>query len=510
MYMDELRAQVRYPVIDTPLGKVMGIIKDNVYIFRGIPYATARRFHFPEPVKSWGGVHDATAYGPVCPEIQTTISPGGYLVASYYMPQDENCHYANVWTSSVDTAAKKPVMVWFHGGGWTTGSSVEQYAYDGESLAAFGDVVVVSVNHRLNCLGYMDLSAYGEEYARSGLCGVADLVEALKWVRNNIAAFGGDPDCVTIMGQSGGGSKVFAVMQTPAADGLYHRAIIQSGGVKFAEEGGKYPLRELSRRMGVAVAEKLGLTKENITEIEKVPYWYLAEAVKAAQEELGAESGNPAALARWEPSFDNDYSYDNPCKIGFRQETAGIPMLTCSVLGESHVNFHGMKDLLDEEGRYTVVKSKYRDRADALIEAFQDAYPDHNIADIGYIDLINRPRLKALSQKRSMEGPVWNAVFTLNFPIRGGYTAWHCAEIPYVFHNATYMQTQYIPGVTERVEDQMAGAWAAFARNGDPNHAGIPYWPQVGDGPINTMIFDEETRLGVDHDAKLYELLMKK
>lgn len=415
-----------------------------------------------------------------------------------------------MWTGSLDTAAKKPVMVWVHGGGWVTGSSVEQFAYDGESMAEFGNVVMVSFNHRINVLGALDLSAFGGEYAHSGMCGLADLVAALRWVKKNIACFGGDPDNVTLFGQSGGGSKILSLMQTPAADGLYHKVILQSGGSRYAKSDGTMTEKELQAQLGERVAQKLGLDARSIAQIETVPYWFLAEAAKAAVEELTAEAGNPGVLARWEPSYDGDYALPNPLEVGFREETRNIPMIVMSVLGEHFINRFGGKDLLSEEERMAALAKAYGEDAQAVADAFRAAYPSHNVADAAYMDGENRAGLLRLCKKRLPFGKVYNAVFSLSLPIRGGYTPWHCADIPYVFHNVQYCESEYIPGISERLQDAMAGAWAAFAWTGDPNHGGIPAWaPLSGDG-IVTLIFDETIRIGADHDRKLLELLQNR
>ena len=214
------------PIVQTIAGKHRGLIVEETYIFRGIKYADANRFEMPRPVQPWEGVKEAIIFGPVCTEIQTGIAHDAYYVPHFYYPQDENCQYLNIWTQSVEPQAKKPVMLWIHGGGFSSGSSVELYAYDGEDLSKHGDVVVVSLNHRLNVLGFLDMSAYGDKYKYSANVGMADIVAALQWIRDNIAVFGGDPDNVTIMGQSGGGGKVAALLQIPSADGLYHRAVI--------------------------------------------------------------------------------------------------------------------------------------------------------------------------------------------------------------------------------------------------------------------------------------------
>ena len=206
------------PVLHTTSGDLKGYFYDGVYIYKGIPYAYADRFQMPVPSK-WDGVKDATNYGFVCP-LQNQDTPNGELMVPHrYWPQDEHCQSLNIWTNKLDPEAKKPVLVWFHGGGYAAGSSIEQVAYDGVSIAKKGDSILVSVNHRLNILGYLDLSPFGEKYKNSANAGHADMVAALQWVHDNIAAFGGDPENVTIFGQSGGGMKVATLMNTPAADG---------------------------------------------------------------------------------------------------------------------------------------------------------------------------------------------------------------------------------------------------------------------------------------------------
>lgn len=211
MYIRKLTRQV---ILDygkaevcTKSGMLRGVISDGTYIFRGVRYAQAQRFHMPAPPTPWEGVKEAITYGNTCPEVFTCVPHDQYTVPHYFTVQSEDCQFLNIWTQNIEKGVKRPVMVWFHGGGMMTGSGVEHYAYDGEELSKFGDVVVVTLNHRLNVLGFLDLSAYGEEYRYSGNAGMADLVAALAWIKENIEAFGGDPDKVMIFGQSGGGGQ---------------------------------------------------------------------------------------------------------------------------------------------------------------------------------------------------------------------------------------------------------------------------------------------------------------
>src|SRR6187401_1919141 len=219
------------PVVQIKGGALRGLREGKTSSFLGIRYAEAERFGPPKPVQPWTGIKNAQVWGPVCPSPeQTSVSSDELVFPHRYFIANEHCQYLNVWTQNLVPAVKKPVMVWMHGGGFTNGASMESYAYDGRSLSEFGDVVVVSLNHRLNILGTLDLSAYGSEYANSRYTGTADLVMALQWVKENIEAFGGDPNNVMIFGQSGGGGKVVRMLHTPAAKGLFHRVAAQSGG----------------------------------------------------------------------------------------------------------------------------------------------------------------------------------------------------------------------------------------------------------------------------------------
>ena len=213
------------PVVETKAGKLRGFQLDGTYAFHGVKYADAKRFHQPTPVEPWEGIKNALAYGYVCPMLQQDQPSNELMVPHRYWPLDENCQYLNIWTQHLDPNAKKPVLVWLHGGGFAAGSSIEHIAYEGENMSKYGDVVVISLNHRLNILGYLDLSPFGEEYKNSGNAGNADMVAALQWIHENIANFGGDPENVTLFGQSGGGMKVWTLMQTPAADGLFPLSI---------------------------------------------------------------------------------------------------------------------------------------------------------------------------------------------------------------------------------------------------------------------------------------------
>ena len=511
MYMRKLTSQVvcNYddPVAETKKGKLRGVKIDSTYIFRGVKYADAKRFHLPTAVEPWDGVKEALNYGYCCPELNTPVPPDAYLDPHFYYPQDENCQYLNVWTQTLDENAKKPVMVWMHGGGWFMGSSVEIYSYDGENLSAFGDVVVVSLNHRTNILGFMDLSAYGDEYKYSANCGLADLVAALKWVKENIAAFGGDPDNVTIMGQSGGGAKVLSMLSTPSAYGLVQKVIMQSGGPTGRKDDSA---KENALRFTEEVMKNLGLTKETYKEIETVHYYDLAEAAKKAIADLGSEG----ITINWGPQYDGDFYLGHPLVYGFQEETKNVPILGGSVMGEFTSNalrspLQSSKNSWDDETKMKLLKEKFGDDAEAIVEEFKKAYPEKNYVDVMFMDVNLRKGFMEFCKAKAAYGgaPIYNWLFNFESPYKGGGVAWHNSEEPFMFHNADCIETAYVPGVSEKLQDQMAGAWVAFAKTGNPNHDLIPEWKPVTPDTVNTLIFDRECRLGVDHDKKLTGLI---
>jgi para-nitrobenzyl esterase len=498
-----------YPVAATCYGKVRGIKKEDTFIFRGIKYANAKRFHMPEEVKAWEGIRSAISFGPCCLQKKYEFSSDELFNPHYFLPMDENCQYLNIWTPSLKSSVKRPVMFWIHGGAWSFGSSMEIMAYDGENMSQYGDVVVVSLNHRLNWLGYLDLSSFGEQYRHSMYVGLADIVAALRWIHDNIANFGGDPDNVMIFGQSGGACKVLYLLQTSEADGLFHKAAVQSGGGMYNTGSRDWTKKQISERVGELTASELCLNKNNISQIEIVSYNQLSTAAMAAAEKIKKEAG--ISVYRWEPVGDKEYCWDNPYLDGFRKETLHIPMIIGSVFGERNSNLF-QKTYGDNKNEWDVdrvkryIKEKYGESASAIADAFKNAYPSKTLVDVLFVS--NRKSACELMKKRAiLGGKVWNYIFSLESPFNGGTVAWHCAEIPFVFHNADRIEAQYIPGITERLQDEMCGAWLSLAKTGNPNHRDIPEWKAVTKDSVPTMIFDKETYLTINHDKPLDDLL---
>lgn len=492
------------PVVETKAGKLRGFKLDSTYIFQGVEYAWAERFQPPQPVKPWDGIKDALSYGYVCPLLHQETPNGEVLVPHRYWPMSEHCQNLNIWTQSLDKNAKKPVLVWFHGGGFSAGSAIEQQAYDGENMSKYGDVVVVSVNHRLNVLGYFDMEPYGAKYKNSANAGNADLVAALQWVHDNIAAFGGDPENVTIFGQSGGGMKVYTLMQTPAADGLFHKGIVMSGvlGTTLLRDTGTD-----SRPLIRAILEELELSEQEAEKLETVPYPALAaayEKVAPALAQAGEYTGcNPKA---------NDFYFGDPLVVGFTEHAKTIPVMVGSVFGEfSFGPAAPVHNDLSEKEKLEVVRKKYGEHTDALVSLFQKAYPEKDLTCVTTIDSLFRiSTMEFIDLKaKSPESPTYSYLFAYDFLYDGGKTAWHCSDIPFVFHNMDLVPVCNEPGVTDELQDRVFGAYISFAKTGDPNHAGLPHWPASTPGHEQVMVFDKTCSVRENFDRELLALHLK-
>lgn len=504
-------------VVETTQGKIRGYVYDNISIFKGIPYARAERFHAPEPMKPWEGVLDTTSYGYVCPLLDLPKPNGELLVPHRYWVMNEDCQNLNVWTPACD-GKKRPVMVWLHGGGFESGSAIEHIAYEGENMCRIGQVVVVSINHRLNVLGYCDLSAFGEEYANSGNAGTDDIIAALRWIHDNIARFGGDPENVVLFGQSGGGVKITTLLQTPAADGLFAKGIIMSGvtGSMLADSKGSGEdlawamIEELGingmNEPGIDVAKGMGI--DRVRKLETVPYDKLASAYKKVKPEL--EKAGKYVGGTPHP---NAFYKGSPDENGFRQETAHIPLLVGTVYGEftSFVPAAYDKHKLTAKEGAQIVKEILGEEAGAqLLPLYAKAYPERNPVDLLVLDFLFRfPTQQYIRQRSALNGCTYSYFFNYDLPVDGGRTPWHCADIPYVFHNTELVPVTQEDGVTEKLEKQIFESVMAFARTGNPNNKEIPEWPACTPGMEYTMFFDENTGVRRNHDAELIPLLEK-
>ena len=483
------------PIVETEAGKVRGYRMDGIYNFRGIKYADARRFEMPQPVQPWEGVKDCFAFG----AISSTIDPPPIFQrdithAYRYWPQSEHCQYLNIWTHNTNNDVRRPVIVWIHGGGFTGGSAVEIKAYDLDQLCDYGDVVGVSITHRLNLVGFMNLSDFGEKYANSGNSSIADIVAALQWVKRNISKFGGDPDNVTIFGQSGGGSKITTLLQTPAADGLFEKAIIESGCRQMT-----FPINtnENSAAIGRAVVEELGLTRETVDKIQELPLEEVTKAWKKVAPRLYKEGYD----LNWAPT-QNGYYVGPPYVVGFTEHAKTIPMIVGTNIAEFPLVNIPDKDALSEDDIKATMKELYGEGAEKVLEEYKKAYPHKHPANVLFYDWSERVACQwFLDLKTGPDAaPCYNYLLTYDFQYNGGLPAWHSAELMLAFHQADTTPVTHEP-IAQKLSDEMAKAWISMCWNGSPNNDLLPEWPKYTTEEKPVMVFDTVTEVKYDYDA---------
>ncbi|MBY5394692.1 carboxylesterase/lipase family protein [Rhizobium leguminosarum] len=507
---EEFVASQSKTVVETKKGSLVGALDDGVYSYLGVPYAHADRFMPAEEVAPWKGIRPAVTYGENCFIPRMKEVAGDELFNPHrYLPMSEACQFLNIWTPAIKDGKKRPVMVWIHGGGFTNGSGIELTSYDGHNLSKDGDVVVVTLNHRLNVLGFLDLSAYGEKYKRSGNASVTDLVAALKWVHDNAEAFGGDPGNVTIFGQSGGGYKVRALMGTPSAKGLFQKAIVQSGSRTDSVVD-----QASSRKVAELTLANLGLKAGEIDKLADADYYDLLAAADKAIKDATAQG---AKDARYAPVQDGDYIPANPVGTEWVDQAKDIPLMVGNTLNEFEtVIGHKAGELLadnknnwDEDKSRAKLKERFADKSDAVGKAFMAAYPEKKIADAYFLDLRFRPgAIRDLDLKAKQNGaPVYSYMFAYESPVLDGIAmAWHCSELPYVFANAALVKTSTGGGSDAlALSRKVSQAWVNFARNGKPSAEGLPDWPAYTTDKPATMVLDKESRVAVDLDRKLLQ-----
>lgn len=507
--------QADQAIVSTATGKVRGYIDNKVYTYKGIQYATAERFQMPQPVPKWEGIKDAVIYGGIAPQTPQTTGIAEVLNTHYYYPQEEDetkIQTLNIWSPEISDSAKKPVMVWLHGGGFDSGASNEQIGYDGRNMSERGDVVVVSINHRLNCLGFLDVSEFGEEYKYSGNLGMADIVAALEWIKENVAQFGGDPDNVTLFGQSGGAGKIMTLLGMPVADGLYDKVIMQSCWPEFVSKDG-------AQKIAKETMDNLNIS--SVEELKEVPYQDLYDASMQAQNKLWEEVGED--YAGFYPEIDGDYIPENI----WTEETIGqygfdIPVMIGTTFSEESIGDVSLltgeefnKNAVSDEEAMERLKAMYGDHTEAIVEEFKTAYPNKKIIDALYLDnayyyplaegSYRNGSMKVTNLKAAQGGAdVYCYQFAYDFPLMGGINAWHCSEIPFVFGNID--KVGITTGLTKEaydLQDMMCDAWVAFAKNGNPNHENMIDWPAYTTEEGATMIFESKSRVGYHFDDAL-------
>ena len=513
------RAQEKAPEVNTTNGPVSGIIQEGSMAYLGIPYAKVERFMPPQPVEKWTAVRACDHWGPMT--MQQSNRP---------MSEDEmseQCCVLNVWTTSIPRrpagaqlrpAPLKPVMFWLHGGGFDSGTS----AWDPGMCLAKKDVVVVSINHRLNILGFLDLSTCGKKYKYSGNVGMLDAVQALEWVRDNIARFGGDPHNVTIFGESGGGGKVGTLMCMPKARGLFHKAIIMSGTILNVNT------KKMTEELGEAVLKELGIDKKDVNKIKDVPY---KELYAAGQRAMAASIGTrrPGTPMMWGfgPTPDGEVLVQQPFQPAFADFSDNIPLLIGTTFNELQRVRYGQKITL-EQAR-TELQRTFGDETDAYIEAFREAYPvkaryydslsddlksgDRLPADLLSIDWLFRPKTiitaDAIGGKRKADTYVY--LYTL---AEGNKGSAHGAELKYCFdvlHHYSNQLPQSTIDANQPWASKLSTVWAYFAHNGNPcapEVGTLPAWvPYTAENGCLMEFGGTIERVLSNHDRRLEEII---
>ena len=503
-------------VTETASGKVRGFVQNGVFTYKGIPYATAGRFEAPRPVEAWDGVRSSMTWGPVAPLMTPTTSvqdESEFVFNHDWGYTSEECLVLNVWTPSIDDGKKLPVMFWIHGGGFTAGSSQELPSYHGENLAKSGDVVVVSINHRLNVLGFLDLSAFDDKFKTSANNSMLDIVAALEWVNENIGNFGGDPENVTIFGQSGGGAKVNTLMAMPSAKGLFHKAVNQSGAFRSALQ-----TKEVTRMVGAETLKELGISEENVEEIQSVPFWKLSEASQKALKTVEGklrEQGQQFGMfgLSWGPSVDGEVLPYQMLSEEVQEMSKGIPLMIGTVKNEFMASLGTGLTHASQEEIDAFIAQRYGDKAEAYKAAVKEAYPNASMpSDMIDVDFLFRPGAVAQAKARAaMEdaAPVYMYMFSWQSPVMDGkYKAIHCMELAFVFNNIERCWQMNGSGEDAyELAEKVSQAWVNFAYTGNPNHDGLPEWPVYSVDGGATMFFDNDCHIRHHHDAKLLELM---
>jgi len=498
-------------IIDTVSGRVRGFTRSGIYGFRGVPYggkvSGARRFKPAVPPEPWLGVRSTLSLGPVCPQpVRNWANDEMAFIADWNDGHpSEDCLTLNVWTPSPRHSPKLPVMVWLHGGGFVTGSAHEQPAYDGTRLAARG-AVVVTVNHRLGALGFMDLSEMaGAEYAGSGNVGMTDLVLALRWVKDNIAQFGGDPACVTIFGQSGGGAKVSALMAMPLAQGLFHRAIVMSGSFSPAQP------QEQSRATTRSVMKRLGISDVGGLQAVSADALIAAGEAEAASGSTGGRSipglsPGPLRLPRtWAPVIDGTIIPEGAWDTTAPEPSRNVPLMIGSVRDE----FRLSSIVIDQAGLRARLDGLYgKDKAPSVLSALRADFPHLGVDDLGGVVSGMAWRAAALRQLdlKAAQGsaPGYGYWFTYAPDLLDGRMGVpHCTDIAYAFDNCE--RADQLTGNTptaKRIAAEMADAFIRFARTGDP--AGPHLAWQRHDRSVPTMVLDRSSRMIANPAARTF------
>jgi para-nitrobenzyl esterase len=482
-----------YVVADTSFGKLRGVDNDGIKTYKGIHYGAStagkNRFMPPSDPAKWTGMRDALAYGPTAPQTE----PG--TGRQFGPPESEDCLVLNVWTPGLADGRKRPVMLWCHGGGFANGSGSSE-GQNGTNLARRGDVVVITVNHRLNVLGFTYLGDLGgADFAQSGDAGMLDLVHALKWVRENITHFGGDPGNVTIFGQSGGGRKVGTLLGMPDAKGLFHRAIIESGPTITVVE------REQANRVAENLLKEMGLGRNGARELQSFPVERIMGAYFAVMRKMNVDQMTEG----FSPTMEGKTVPQHPFYPTASAVSPNIPLLVGSTRTEMTLQSDAAAFSLTEEAMRERVHGLMGANADRVIETYRRVNPGSTPSDLYFLIASDHrygaPVMKIAERRAALgKAPVYLYYFRWETPVQGGrLKSPHTIEVPFVFDNVQ-ISAALTGGGPEAMAlgEKVSSAWVAFARTGDPNTKLLPHWPAFNPTDRPTMVFNSECKVEND------------
>lgn len=500
-------------IAETGYGKVQGYLLNKVYTFLGMPYGAdtsgKNRFMPPQKPEPWTEVRPAVFYGNTAPQRMENRYPNNYgTFADHwnYWDVSEDCLYLNVWTPGIADGKKRPVLVWLHGGGFTNGSGIEQDGYHGENISREGDIVFCSVNHRLGPIGFSDLSLVGDErFKDSGNVGMLDIMAALQWVHDHIANFGGDPGNVTVMGQSGGGSKVCTVAAMPAAKGLIHKAVALSGSTVTASD------KAVTEKVGAYILKEAGLTASQLDKLQEIPwreYLDIADrACKKCWEEMGVNgrrSFGPVADGRNIPAstfYSGEEGMDVPL----------VPMLFCTTFHEWNPNrADAVLEKITKEEVVGKLQAQYGKKAGPIVEAYTSCFPEKTPMEIWAMILSSRQRVVEAANAKLKQGlPVYMAWFGWCPPLfNNRMRAFHCLDICFWFKNTDRMFTHTGGGsVPRKLSQKMSGALLCFMRTGNPNGGELPAWSSYTEADGEVMVLNNDCLLQKDPDREARKTL---
>jgi para-nitrobenzyl esterase len=499
-------------VAKTEFGPIRGFVLRDIFQFLGVPYGAdtsgKNRFMPPQKPTSWSEIKPCVWWGNTAPQIMEKRYSNQY--ASFvdhwnYDDVSEDCLKLNVWTPALD-AKKRPVIVWLHGGGFTNGNAIEQDGYHGENLARLGNVVFVSINHRLGPFGYSHLKAAGG-HALSGNVGNLDMVAALEWVKQNISNFGGDAGNVTIIGQSGGGAKVTCLMNMPSAKGLFHKAVALSG----SSLGGVN--KEYAEKLGVKILEEAGLKMGEFEKLQGIPWREYIDIANRAVDKM-AEEAKKMKIMRggFSPVADGVSMSDQPFFSDPSHFSANIPLMI-------NTNFHEQSpsrtdaslELITFEGVVDKIKGRFGDDSAKIVAAFQKNFPKAKPIEVWALILSNRKGAVAAADAKFSQGkaPVFLSWFGWQPPLFDGrMRAFHCDDICFWFYNTDLMLTHTGGGKRPKaLSTKMATYFLNFARTGNPNGAGLPKWNAYTQEKGETMLLDDVCQMAFNPDAEARKAL---